>query len=43
MKYLNEVNASLHLELMLNFTGLGKNAEILRLRFVLIIFLSATK
>lgn len=27
MKYLNEVKASLHLELMLNYTGLGKNAE----------------
>lgn len=39
MKYLNEVKASLHLELMLNFTGLGKNAEISVLRFVLLILL----
>lgn len=30
-------------ELMLNFTGLGKEAEMLLLRFVLIIFLHATK
>lgn len=29
-------------ELMLNFTGLGKEAEMLMLRFVLIIFLHAT-
>lgn len=43
MKYLNEVNASLRLELMLNFTNLGKKAEMLLLRFVLIIFLCATK
>lgn len=43
MKFLCKVNASLHIELMLNFTDVGKEAEMLLLRFVLIIFLHATK
>lgn len=43
MKYLSKVNASLRIELMLNFTGVGKEAEMLLLGFALIIFLHATK